>query len=79
MTRHVRFPSLFVILLAAFVANAVASETPPRPGPPTGTYAIVPAADSIRIPFEMFRERQSNFFIDVIALLFLVTALRSGG
>ena len=55
MTGHVRCSTLFAILLAAFVVNAVASETPSRPGPPPGTYAIVPDADSIRIPFEMFR------------------------
>ena len=31
-----------------------APAVPARPGPPPGTYTITPAADEIRIPFEMF-------------------------
>jgi predicted aspartyl protease len=55
MTTPVRFLSLFLILLAAPVVAADTSEAPTRPGPPPGNYTITPDADSIRIPFEMFR------------------------
>jgi hypothetical protein len=48
-------------VVVASLAAAAGDDTPPgredpRPGPPPGTCAITPAADSIRIPFEVFRD-----------------------
>ena len=45
-----------VIMLAMAVDPACAMAPDPRPGTGPGTYTITPNADSIRIPFDLFRK-----------------------
>ena len=48
--------ALAAVLLAAPGTPVLASDPQKRPGPPPGTAAFSPPADSIRVPFEMFRD-----------------------
>lgn len=44
------------VLLVMAAGRADGSDTETRPGPGPGTYTITPPADSIRIPFDVFRD-----------------------